>query len=211
MRSAASVIVDEVAKARNDSTIARGGVRSFEGCGISINFMMKHINKHRFSLLRSWLYKRASRSVISERTIMGHRSLMIALASLILSQFGSVAQSTEVWKGWDQRNADCELRLENLVIGETVQRDACDFEMDGPGPWCDGRSVFVNRVQAIGELKTASHQRTFKADDPIARKRENALRFYGTTTDGYLVTFVIEEAVMRMDFGGSRCTLRHIQ
>ena len=93
----------------------------------------------------------------------------------------SLSYATDVFNGLDQNNQPCQLALSQFSHGETILKDACDFETDGSGPWCDGKpAVAITPVRVAGVYSTAVGNISFDISDEYSTFSEENLSFEGT-------------------------------
>lgn len=113
----------------------------------------------------------------------------------LLMSVSAVAQP-HVFPGVDQEGRECHLSLSNVKVSQPEEHDACDFESDGKGPWCEGKpSVYVVHVWGEGEYVTAAGSVSFKIDDEnvILDQQGHLTAMAGDPADGGTVSINLEK------------------
>ncbi len=91
--------------------------------------------------------------------------VFVAIVGAFLAQGASAAQ---VFNGVDTQGRACQVVIQSLSFGPIVMHDACDFEMDGPGPWCDHlKPVPTRRATGSGVYATAAGTMPFVINDGL--------------------------------------------
>jgi len=110
-------------------------------------------------------------------------------ASLVLFALTGLLTTTtyasQVLSGLDQNNQPCQLKIDSLNVGPTTMHDACEFDSDGRGPWCDhAPKVAKNKVTGSGVYVTAAGTETFSVDDQYAEMTGTERNFVGQIAEG---------------------------
>ena len=117
----------------------------------------------------------------------------ILLTIIFTGLVTSLSYATEVLSGLDQNNQPCQLVLTRFTPGETTLKDACDFETDGPGPWCDGKpAVAITPVRVTGVFSTVAGNLPFDISDEYSRVSEAERTFSGTSGKSNLNVSITE-------------------
>jgi hypothetical protein len=116
-------------------------------------------------------------------------AIAFSITTLALSANGTV-----VYKGFDQSGKDCELKIETLKVGPVKLYDACFFEIDGEGPWCDNMAeVAVHSIKAKGVFSTAAGVLPFQLEDLYSRANGEKLSFNGNSEGREIVSIDLDD------------------
>jgi hypothetical protein len=89
---------------------------------------------------------------------------MIAMGAAVFAQGADAAQ---LFYGSDTQGHPCQIVFTALKFSSVVMHDACEFEMDGPGPWCEGKKpVPTRQAMGYGSLATVAGVTPFLINDP---------------------------------------------
>jgi len=104
------------------------------------------------------------------------------IAALVMVLVGTSAHAT-TYQGTDEQGQNCVLDLQ-IKIGKTKHKDACFFEQDGEGPWCDGKPpVFFNSVIGQGRVILPDVTTSFKIDDEYSMVDEKGRTTMGQSSE----------------------------
>lgn len=113
---------------------------------------------------------------------------VLLTTTLIAGLFTSVGQAATL-SGLDLNNHSCQISFDSLNVGPTIMHDACDFDSDGKGPWCDqAPKVPVNLVTGSGTFVTAAGTVGFTINDQYGTMTGNNRSFVadGLNNGGYI-------------------------
>lgn len=131
-----------------------------------------------------------------KKTISSVSTILAALVSMS-------AQANIVYTGGDDHGNLCRVEFASLQAGPVVMHNACEFETDGPGPWCDhSPAVPVRTVVGTGIYQTLNGYVQFTLNDKWARPNGSQLSTVGDSNQGYVeLNFVGANKVqVRHDF-----------
>lgn len=115
---------------------------------------------------------------------------VLALCALTNTAFAKGLQ-TGVYQGTDQNGQACSFVVSDLKQGPVQMKDACDFETDGPGPWCDQLpKIAVRHLQGKGAFVTSAGTVSYVIDDEYSNMNGdlNGVAFAATSQDGSTIS-----------------------
>jgi hypothetical protein len=110
-----------------------------------------------------------------------------SVAILVTALVSMSAQANVVFNGGDNHGNLCRVEFASLQAGPVVMHNACEFETDGPGPWCDhSPAVPVRTVVGAGSYQTLNGHVDFTLNDKWARPNGSKLSAVGDSNQGYV-------------------------
>ena len=96
------------------------------------------------------------------KTVIGILAIVMTVAL--------TAKAETALSGTDQNGQACQLALvDGLHTSKPTKHDACFFDSDGEGPWCNGQPpVYSVKVSGQGEFQTAAGSQNVTLDDKYA-------------------------------------------
>lgn len=92
---------------------------------------------------------------------------MVSMIGLIAMT--SVFAQAKTYTGVDRNGQSCQFNVDEMKISKAKKHDACFFESDGRGPWCDGKPpVFSVQISGSGAYVTAAGSVDFILDEKYA-------------------------------------------
>jgi hypothetical protein len=114
--------------------------------------------------------------------------LSVSHGAALLAAFVSInAQANIVYTGADDHGRLCRVEFSSLQAGPVVMHDACEFETDGPGPWCEGKPpVAIRTVVGSGTFSTLIGYAQFTVNDKWASFSGSSIAVTGDSSEGYV-------------------------
>ena len=117
---------------------------------------------------------------------------LVILIGVAISQIGMAANL-----GRDQKGRACSFSISEYKVGPQVAMDPCEFELDGPGPWCEGKpKVIVSQVTGTGVFASAAGKMAFVIDDQYAELSSKVKSFVARASNGAAVDVKIKGNIL---------------